>query len=186
MRHYLDLLKRMQIRQIITIFLVGILLIVTVACSGANTQGANPHNTPVQAGGANNPYQNGGDNYTRMSTDSNVTTERSRKEQDQANLLLNPQFLVAAKKEAEMLYPGAETPGGRVKKEAELPIITQKEFQHPEPGGLIQREPDLGVRVQERIESVRDSVEKASGFLQNKADEASNRPELQKNPSVGK
>ncbi|BDI18444.1 hypothetical protein ANSO36C_42460 [Nostoc cf. commune SO-36] len=32
----------------------------------------------------------------------------------------------------------AETPAGRIEKEAELPIITDKDFREAEPGGLIQ------------------------------------------------
>ncbi|MBD2664729.1 hypothetical protein B6N60_01856 [Richelia sinica FACHB-800] len=104
----------------------------------------------------------------------------------QASLFSNPQILLASTKQSEILYPGAETPAGRVKKEAELPIITEEDFQHPEPGGLIQRDSDLGTRIQERIDTVKEAVKDASGFLQDKADEASVRPELQKNSAVGK
>ncbi|MFM2064292.1 MAG: hypothetical protein RLZZ507_3963 [Cyanobacteriota bacterium] len=188
MKNLITFLKNLQIRQIFTIFLAGILLIVSTACSGVNAQGANPKNTPVQAGGANNPYKSGNDKYTnlRMSTDPKVTTETQNQKDDQASLPLNSQLLIAATKDSEILYPGAETPLGRVKKEAELPMITEEDFQHPEPGGLIQREPDLKTRIQERIETVTESVGKASEFLKDKADEASARPELQKNPAVGK
>jgi hypothetical protein len=188
MKYFLNLLKRMQIRQMLTILLAGIFLIVTTACSGANVQGANPENPAVQAGGQNNPYKMGGDKYTnyRMSTDPKVNHQNSQSENNQASLSLNSSILLAARKEAEMLYPGAETPLGRAKKEAEMPIITEEDFQHPEPGGLIQREPDVGTRIQERLETVRESLKEASGFLKEKADEASARPELQKNPAVGK
>lgn len=188
MKNWLSLLKRMQIHRIFSIFLAGILLIIITACSGINAQGANPQNPAVQAGGANNPYKYGGDNYTkyRMSTDPKVTNESNQKEQDQANLLINSQTLISATKESEILYPGAETPLGRVKKEAELPIITEEEFQHPEPGGLIQREPDIRKRFQKRIDTVRESVGEASKFLPEKAEEALSRPEMQRNPAVGK
>nr|WP_199306573.1 DUF6658 family protein [Anabaena sphaerica] len=184
----INFVKNLQIRQIVTIFLVGILLIVSTACSGVKAQGANPQNTPVQAGGANNPYKSGSNEYTnlRMSTDPKVTTGSSNKKDDQASLPLNSQLFLAVNKDSEILYPGAETPLGRVKKEAELPIITEENFQHPEPGGLIQREPDLKTRIQDRIETVTEAVEKASGFLKETADEASARPELQKNPAVGR
>ncbi|MGM3308726.1 DUF6658 family protein [Anabaena sp. WFMT] len=177
-------LKKLQIRQIVTIFLSGILLIFSTACSGVDAQGTNPKNTPVQAGGANNPYKNGGDKYTN--SNSRMSTESRKQKGDQASLPLNSQILLVANKESELLYPGAETPLGRIKKEAELPIITEEEFKHPEPGGLIQREPDLGTRIQDRMETVTESVEKASGFLKEKSDEANARPELQKNPAVGK
>ena len=61
-----SLWKKLPVRQILTVFLAGILLIVSTACSGANAQGANPQNPPVQAGGANNPYKGGGDKYTKF------------------------------------------------------------------------------------------------------------------------
>jgi len=53
-------------------FLAGMLLIST-ACSGATTQGANPDNPAVQAGGANNP-KSGGDSYTNLKNDPKVNT----------------------------------------------------------------------------------------------------------------
>ncbi|AFZ24546.1 hypothetical protein Cylst_2316 [Cylindrospermum stagnale PCC 7417] len=188
MKALIGFLKKLQLRQILTVFLAGFLLIASTACSGANTQGANPENPAVQAGGANNPYKGGGDKYTnlRMSTDPKVTTETAKQERDQASLQSSSQLLIASNNESEILYPGAETPRGRVNKEAELPIITQKDFQQAKPGGLIQRTPDLGTRIQKRIETVKESVEDASSFLKEKADEASARPELQKNPAVGK
>ena len=182
------LLKKIRLRQILTIFLAGLLLIVSTACSGANAQGANPQNPAVQAGGSNNPYKNGGDKYTnyRMSTDPKIANPKATQGRDQASLQPSSQLLIATNRESEILYPGAETPAGRINKEAELPIITDKDFRQPEPGGLIQNEPKVGDRIQDRIEIVKENVEKASGFLQDKADEAAARPELQKNPAVGR
>ncbi|MBY5283337.1 hypothetical protein F2Y95_16695 [Aphanizomenon flos-aquae CCAP 1446/1C] len=176
--------NKLQMRRILTIFLAGVFLMISTACSGTSAQGMNPKSTPVQAGGANNPYKNGGDKYTN--SNSPTSTESRKQKGDQASLPLNSQTLLVANKDSELLYPGAETPLGRIKKEAELPIITEEEFKHTEPGGLIQGQPDLGNRIQDRIETVTESFEKASGFLKEKADEASARPELQKNPSVGK
>lgn len=181
-------LKKIRLRQILTTFLAGLLLIVSTACSGANAQGANPQNPAVQAGGANNPYKNGGDKYGnyRMSTDPKITNPKANQGRDEASLQPSSQLLIATNKESKMLYPGAETPAGRINKEAELPIIADKDFREPEPGGLIQNESNVGDRVQDRIETVKENVEKASGFLKDKADEASSRPELQKNPAVGR
>ncbi|WP_375506431.1 DUF6658 family protein [uncultured Nostoc sp.] len=181
-------LKKIRLRQILTIFLAGLLLIVSTACSGANAQGANPQNPAVQAGGSNNPYKNGGDNYTNnsLSTDPKIVNPKANKGRDQASLQPSSQLLIAINRESEILYPGAETPAGRVQKEAELPIITDKDFQQPEPGGLIQNEPKVGERIQDRIEIVKENVEEASGFLKDKGDEAAARPELQKNPAVGR
>ncbi|MEH2235130.1 DUF6658 family protein [Nostoc sp.] len=181
-------LKKIRLRQILTIFLAGLLLIVSTACSGANAQGANPQNPAVQAGGANNPYKNGGDKYTnyRMSPDPKIANPKANQGRDQASLQPSSQLLIATNKESEILYPGDETPADRVNKEAELPFITDKDFRQPKPGGLIQNEPNVGDRVKDRLESVKEAVEEASGFLKNKADEASARPELQKNPAVGR
>jgi hypothetical protein len=181
-------LKKIRLRQILTIFLAGLLLIVSTACSGADAQGANPQNPAVQAGGSNNPYKNGGDKYTnyKMSTDPKIANPKANQGRDQASLQPSSQLLIATNRESEILYPGAETPAGRINKEAELPIITDKDFRQPEPGGLIQNEPKVGDRIQDRIEIVKENVEKASGFLQDKADEAAARPELQKNPAVGR
>ncbi|MBR8836991.1 MAG: hypothetical protein DSM106950_24055 [Stigonema ocellatum SAG 48.90 = DSM 106950] len=176
-------LKKLRLRQIITVFFAGVLLVASTACSsGENLQGANPDNPAVQAGGANNPYKGGGDKYTnlKMSTDPKVTKTQNNTGNDQSSLHLNSQILIA--RNSELLYPGGETPEGRAYKEDELPIKTQKDFQQPEAGGIIQREPDLGTRVKERIETVKEAVEEASEFLQHKADEAGARPELRPNP----
>ncbi|MEA5604000.1 DUF6658 family protein [Nostoc sp. UHCC 0252] len=182
-------LKKVRLRQILTIFLAGLLLIVSTACSGANAQGANPQNPAVQAGGANNPYKNGGDKYGnyRMSPDPKLANPKGNQGRDQASLQPSSELLIATTdRESKILYPGAETPTGRINKEAELPIITDKDFREAEPGGLIQDEPNVGDRVQDRIEIVKENVEEASGFLKDKADEAAARPELQKNPAVGR
>lgn len=182
-------LKKLRLRQIVTVFLAGVLLIVSTACSGAvNALGANPDNPAVQAGGANNPYKGGGDKYTNlnMSTDPKVNNAQKNTGSDQSSLQLNSQILIATTKESELLYPGAETPEGRVYKEDQLPIKTVKDFQQPEAGGLIQREPDLGTRFKDRVETVKEAVEEASGFLNEKAKEAGARPELQPNPALRK
>jgi hypothetical protein len=185
----IDLCKKLRLRQILTVFLAGILLIVTTACNGgANAQGANPHNPAVQAGGANNPYKNGGDNYTKyhMSTDPKVTNSQTKQGRDRASLDLNSQVLIATNRESEMLYPGAETPAGRIYKENELPLINEQDFQRPKPGGLIQNEPDLGDRIKDRLGAVKEEFQDASSFVKDKANETSSRPELQKNPAGGK
>ena len=180
--------KKLRLRQIVTVFLAGILLIVSTACSGATTQGANPNNPAVQAGGANNPYKSGGDGYTdlKMSTDPKVN-KATRSGRDQANLQLNSNQLIAAdltrNKESEILYPGAEEPAGRAAKEAELPIITGEDFTKAEPGGLNQRSDDLGEKLGNRVETAKEAFKKAGAFVKEKSDEAGQRPELQSNPA---
>ena len=166
MKGLTSLLKKVQFRQILSVFVVGLLLIAGTAFSGSgNIQSAN----------------NGGDGYRNynMSIDSKVSDR-------EANLMFGSQMLIATHQESEILYPGAETPNGRAEKEAELPIKTLKDFQQPKPGGLIQREPNLGDRVGDRIGTVKEAVKEASEFLNDKASEASQRPELMKNPATGR
>lgn len=168
MKKLTALLKKLRVRQVVTVFLAGLLLIVSTACTSGDQTGANPKNPAVQAGGANNPYKNGGDKYTR-----NVSA-------------LPSTLLIATNAESEILYPGAETPQGRVEKEQQLPIITKENFQQPEPGGLVQNQSDLGNRVSNRLEIVKDQFKEASEFVQDKAAEAAARPETQLNPAVGR
>lgn len=177
-------LRKLRLRQILTVFLASVLLIAGTACSGATTQGANPNNPAVQAGGANNPYKSGGDGYTdlKISTDSKVSPTKAKPQRDQADLQLDSLYLIAAK--AELLYPGSETPAGRAEKEAELPIKTDKDFVEPKSGGLNQRNPDLGERVENRVEQAQEAFKDAASFVKNKADEAGQRPEV--NPALKK
>ncbi len=183
--------KKLQLRQTLTIFLAGALLIISTACSNAttNAQGANPNNPPVQAGGMNNPYKAGGDSYTnqKMSTDPKVN-KTSASGRDQAYLQLSPQLIAAntEDKKSEMLYPAADEPAGRAAKEAELPFITNKDFMQPREGGLNQRNPDLGERVENRVEKAQEAFKEAGSFLKRKADEAGERPEGQSNPALRK
>ena len=88
-------------------------------------------------------------------------------------------------KSGGILYPGAETPAGRAQRETELPIKTSEDFT-PKLGGLNQRNPDLGERVENRVEAATDAFKEAAGFVKDKADEAGKRPEFQSNPALHK
>ncbi|TBR59696.1 hypothetical protein BLD44_029600 [Mastigocladus laminosus UU774] len=103
----------------------------------------------------------------------------------QAAQLKSQVFLADAGQQSELLYPGAETPVGRAYKEGELPIKSEKDFR-PNAGNLIQNEPSVTQRAKDRIETVKEAVEEASGFLKDKGNEATKRPELQPNPAVNK
>lgn len=181
MKTVLMSVKKIQLRKIISIGLASLLLIISTACASPDMQAANPKNQPVQAGGANNPYKNGGDKFTN----SNMSVEAKEVSRSQSSLPSKTQKIAANNDESKLLYPGAETPEGRAYKEAEMPIITEKDFQ-PKPGGLIQRESGVGERVKDRVETVKEAVQDASAFLKDKGEEASRRPELQKNPAVGR
>lgn len=172
--------KKLRLRQLLTVFVTCVLLIASTACSGANAQGANPDNPAVQAGGGNNPYKSGGDSYTNLK----MPTEA---QQNKTSLELSFQQLIAANRDSGKLYTGAETPAGRAKKEAELPIKTEKDFEEPESGGRNQHNRDLGERIENRLEAVKDTFKDASGFVQDKAEESTQRPDsLQRNPVLKK
>ncbi|PPS42643.1 DUF6658 family protein [Chroococcidiopsis sp. TS-821] len=177
-------MKQLRIRQILTVFLAGILLIFSTACNPGDVRGANPDNPAVQAGGANNPYKGGGDAYTNynMSADPKVNNTPVKTGRNQASLPLDSQLIAA--NDSEILYPGAETPEGRIEKEAQLPVKTAEDFKKPTAGGLIQRDADLGQRVEKRLEKVQEAFGEASEFVGEKADEASKRPEATSNPAL--
>lgn len=170
--------KNLRLRQFLSIFLAGVLLVISTACSGANAQGANPNNPPVQAGGANNPYKSGGDGYNNLKI--------SPDEKAHTSLQLNASQIIASSRESEILYPGAETPAGRAEKQAELPVKTTEDFQAPAPGGSNQRNADLGERVENRVEAVKEAFTEAGKFAKEKSDEAGARPEFQSNPALHK
>lgn len=174
MNRLIAFLKQLRLRQIVTVFLAGMLLIVSTACT-ATTQGANPNNPPVQAGGANNPYKGGGDAYTDL----------SKAKGDRASVESSKPRLTAAT-DNEILYPGAETPAGRAVKETQLPIKTSEDFTKPRAGGLNQRNPELGERVENRVEAAKDAFKEAATFVKEKSDEAGRRPEFQSNPALHK
>ena len=136
--------KKLRTRQILSVFLAGILLFATSMTF----------------------------NNSQYSLDVNSNNPDS-------------QLLIAAKSDG-LLYPGAETPAGRIAKEKELPIMGLEATNTGEPGGFNQRQGDFGDRVEGRLDAVKESVKEASSFLQDKAEEASARPELQKNPALGK
>ncbi|MFE1744712.1 DUF6658 family protein [Coleofasciculus sp. H7-2] len=185
MKHLTAFFKKLRLGQILTVFLAGVLLIVTTACNNGDSLGARPQNPPVQMGGNNNPHKNGGDGYTnyKMSTDPNIS--KTANPRDRADLQILSNQLIATSN-SEILYPGAETPQGRLEKERELPIKTSDDFTQPKPGGLNQRNSDIGERVGNRLEKVGEEFKDASSFIKDKSDEAGQRPELQSNPTLHK
>ena len=112
MRSLTNFIKKVRLGKILTVFLAGIALFFMTACNSGNVTGARPNNPPVQAGGANNPYKNGGDGYTnfKASSDPRVNSETVNKERDRADLQLISHQLIAANIESDasdLLYPGS-------------------------------------------------------------------------------
>ena len=185
MKQLTALFKKLQLRKILTVFLAGSLLFLSTACNPGDARGARPNNLPVQAGGQNNPHKMGGDGYTnfKSSTDPNVNNIPGNK---RADLQVNSNRLIAATGDNEILYPGGEAPAGTFENGKEVPIKSAKDLVKPQPGGLIQREENLGDRVTQRLEKVKETFSEASEFLKEKGDEALARPELQPNPATQK
>lgn len=121
-------LKRSRIKQVLTVFLAGLLVFVSTACNGAV----------------------------------------SAKNAEQV-------------KKVKTIYPGAETPAKRTDVERALPKIDERDFEKSEPGGQIQRDSDLGDRVENRLKTVKKTFDKASEFIKDDAEEA-----LDRHENVGK
>ncbi|HEY9823136.1 MAG TPA: DUF6658 family protein [Candidatus Sericytochromatia bacterium] len=124
-------LKSSRLKQILTVFLAGILVFVSTACNGAV----------------------------------------SAKSADQV-------------KKVRTIYPGAETPAKRTDVEKALPQINQEDFSKSKPGGQIQRQEDLGDRVENRLSTVKKSFDKASEFINQDAKEALDRHENVPKPGL--
>jgi hypothetical protein len=175
-------LKQLGLKQILTVLLATVVLFVGTACSG-NIQGARPDNPAVQMGGGNNPYKNGGDTNTNynISPDPKVSGKATNSKADRADLNIFSNQLIANK---ETLYPGADKQLNRPEVEKALPKKTLEDFETSEPGGQIQRESDLGDRVQDRLGAVKQAVDKASEFLNEGADKALEGNENVDNPGL--
>lgn len=70
-------LKKLRFRQIITVFLAGVVLLVSTACNSGDVRGARPNNPPVQAGGQNNPHKMGGDGYSQYKASPDAKVKKS-------------------------------------------------------------------------------------------------------------
>ena len=170
------LFKKLNIHQILGVFIAGAILFFTTACSSGDQQGARPTNPPVQAGGMNNPHKNGGDGYTEYRVAPNSSSGS-----DRADLQLISEQLIALNNDtdARLIYPGDNASESVIKNNAQGKIT---DIEKPQPGGLIQRESNIGERIGDRLETVKEAFEDATSFVKDKADEASDRPELNANP----
>lgn len=158
--------KQLQLRQLFTACLATVVLFVGTACSSGDTRGARPDNPPVQAGGMNNPYKAGGDANTsyNFSADPKVSSNSTHFNPDTADLQINANQLVAVSEKLQ--YPGeSDIKGSPADEQNVLPTIDQKDFKAPEPGGEIQREANVGSRVKDRLNAVKDTFGEASEFI---------------------
>lgn len=178
-----NFVRKLKLRQILTVFVAGLALFISTACNNGTATGARPENPPVQMGGMNNPHKNGGDGYTnyKMSTDPNVKGNATKG--DRASLPVISQQLIAAGE--DLLYPASDSNGNKFN-----PIVpgSEKVLQPESEAMPAQRQPivdrtDPDAKILERVgEAFKD----AAGFVKDKSDEAGERPELQSNPALHK
>lgn len=177
------LLKKLRLGKLLTIFLAGIALFVSTACSNGDLSSARPEKPSVQAG--QQQYQKEQKPQLKLPTEPEVKTQNAKGNGDQANLDLTSQQLIAANNESELLYPGAETTAGRAKKEQELRKITDENAVDPIPASnqAMSDHSDSDANILKRAGNM---FKEASGFIKDKADEAGDRPEMKVNPAVQK
>ncbi|WAL61734.1 DUF6658 family protein [Thermocoleostomius sinensis] len=74
MEKLIDFARSLQLTRLVTILVVGVVLFLSTACNTGDIRGARPDVPPVQMGGQNNPYKQGGDGYTqyKSSTDPRI------------------------------------------------------------------------------------------------------------------
>ncbi|HEY9635614.1 MAG TPA: DUF6658 family protein [Coleofasciculaceae cyanobacterium] len=179
MKRLTNFFKQLRFSQILTVFLATVVLFMGTACNSGDVRGARPDNPPVQMGGSNNPYKSGGDTNTNYNTSPDPKV--SGKSNKSADLHIISNQLIASQ---ETLYPGADKQLKRPEVEKALPKITLEDFETSEPGGQIQREGSIGERIQDRLSTVKETVDKASEFLNEGADKALEGNEKVDNPGL--
>jgi hypothetical protein len=133
MRNLTAFLKKLQLKKILTAFLIGTVLLVTTACNSGNEVGARPDNPPVQMGGQNNPHKAGGDGYTQYK----APTAPMVKEAGKRSQLTRPAGkLVAAVDDVRnspggVLYPGSGNLKSADSKDDFFTAKEQKELSNP-------------------------------------------------------
>src|SRR5919202_2184713 len=168
--------KQLRLSRILTVFLPALVLFISTACNNGDVRGARPDNPPVQAGGSNNPYKNGGDTNTNFNISPDPKVNKSAKSDgSRAELQINSNQLIATSEDGRLYTSGQSPTISEVEKT--LPKKTLKDFETPEPGGEIQREDSIGDRIKDRLSTVKETFDKASGFINEGAEEALDRHE---------
>jgi len=179
-----NLLKKLRLRQILTIFLAGVAIFVTTACNSGDQLGARPNNPPVQAGGANNPHKGGGDGYTQYntSTEPRAASSTNTQGRDRADSQLVSNQLIAANSD-NLLYPGSGANNSQLP-----PIVpgSEKALQAPQIPALRQPMVDRNDPDAKILERVGEAFKDAGAFIKDKGDEANARPEMKRNPALEK
>ncbi len=153
MKKLTNFLKKLRLRQILTVFMAGMLLLITTACNPGDSVGARPNNPPVQAGGQNNPMKGGGDGYTESNTSTDAKVDGNA-----TNYSTLP--MIAATD--ELLYPGSIGD----KKLPEVPPSSKQPLKD-------------GNSNNKTLERVGEAFKDASSFITNKEDKTDSRSETE-------
>ncbi|NJK48325.1 hypothetical protein HC931_09185 [Candidatus Gracilibacteria bacterium] len=127
MNNLTTFLNKMQLRKVLTAFVLGIILLITTACNNGDEFGARPNNPPVQMGGQNNPHKAGGDDYTQYKS---PTAPMVKEAGNRASLRQSFDKAIAFsdfdKNSDGLLYPGAsEAKSARSKDDFTSPKLQQ-------------------------------------------------------------
>ncbi|MGF1478984.1 MAG: DUF6658 family protein [Cyanophyceae cyanobacterium] len=158
-------LKQVPLRQILTVFLAGIILCIGTACNSGDVRGARPEVPPVQMGGQNNPHKMGGDTLNQYQTSPNPSAK------GQASV--PGKMLVAATPNVEQENPGLLYRGDTETSEKSLPIITDKDNTRrflPEEGQPVidRSNPNEGI-----VEKTQKAFKEGSEFIEGAAKQVS-------------
>ena len=145
-----------QLRSLVTVFLVGVILLVSTACNSGNAQGARPNNSPVQLGGQNNPHKMGGDGMTKYKASPNPQKGQA--------MLPNSQT-IAAVPNIEEKNPGLLYKNDTETNERDLPLITDEQYKGrglPNTGQEVidRSDPNEGI-----LEKTKAAFEESSEFI---------------------
>lgn len=164
-------LKQLRLSQILTVFLATVVLLISTACNTPTITGTRPDNPPVQAGGANNPYESGGDTNTnfKLSPDPRVDGNTAKSQGYRSDSQIISNRLIAASD--ELKNPTGELSGQPADETQRLRRVDLQDFEKSEPGGQIQRESNVGERIKDRLGAATESFSKASEFIKKGANE---------------
>ncbi|HEY9907761.1 MAG TPA: DUF6658 family protein [Thermosynechococcaceae cyanobacterium] len=182
MNRFTAFLKKLHLDKILAVFLAGVALLVTTACSNATETGARPNNPPVQMGGNNNPHTMGGDGYSeyKMSTDPKAFKGKQSS--------LPSGLLVAAVKSnaSDLLYP---SPTATESKSPDIGPVGEKGKQQlvkDAKGFPVTRQPVTNPAENATLERAGQAIKDASGFLQDVGDTFTDRAGAVANPGISK
>ncbi|MBD1866996.1 hypothetical protein H6F95_06700 [Cyanobacteria bacterium FACHB-471] len=189
MNRLFSIFKKLRLRQIVSVLIVGAALFLTTACNTGNMQGARPQNPPVQLGGNNNPHKGGGDGYTNYRMSNDPAVNQKNRQGDRASLPFSLDQLLASNgvgsNASDLLYPGA---GATETKNPDIgpvdsDILKRDAQQVPARRQLSIDRSDPNAKILERTE---EAFKDASEFLTDMGESATEQPEMQRNPAFNR